>query len=97
MPFPRSPPVNPAPPVAQTGYCRGQSTPTNRGQKRLTKTDRYALVSGDVTALFVSPGSGALTSLGGSQEAYATGVQVVVVVSQVPRLREALDSSRPVR
>ena len=48
--------------------------------------DGYARASGQPAALFVSTGPGALTSLAGLQEAYATSVPMVVVSSQVPRV-----------
>ena len=48
--------------------------------------DGYARTSGQPAALFVSTGPGALTSLAGLQEAYATSVPMVVVSSQVPRV-----------
>ena len=47
--------------------------------------DGFARVTGGVAVLFLSTGPGALTSLGALQEAYATGVPIVVVASQVPR------------
>ncbi|WP_345761802.1 thiamine pyrophosphate-binding protein [Diaminobutyricibacter sp. McL0608] len=47
--------------------------------------DGYSRVTGEVGVLFLSTGPGALTSLGALQEAYATGVPLVVVASQVPR------------
>ncbi|MEN2736286.1 thiamine pyrophosphate-binding protein [Microbacterium sp. X-17] len=47
--------------------------------------DGFARVTGQVAVLFLSTGPGALTSLGALQEAYATGVPIVVVASQVPR------------
>ena len=46
--------------------------------------DGYTRVSGKPAALFLSTGPGALTSLPGLQEAYATAVPMVVVASQVP-------------
>lgn len=46
--------------------------------------DGYTRVSGKPAALFLSTGPGALTSLAGLQEAYATAVPMVVVASQVP-------------
>ncbi len=48
--------------------------------------DGYARVSGKPGVLFLSTGPGALTSLAGLQEAYATGVPMVVVASQIPRI-----------
>ncbi|MEH3139400.1 MAG: thiamine pyrophosphate-binding protein [Mycobacterium kyogaense] len=47
--------------------------------------DGYARATGDVGVLFLSTGPGALTALGALQEAYATGVPVLVIASQVPR------------
>jgi acetolactate synthase I/II/III large subunit len=46
--------------------------------------DGYARATGEVGVLFLSTGPGALTSLAGLQEAYATAVPVVVVASQIP-------------
>lgn len=46
--------------------------------------DGFARATGTPAALFLSTGPGALTSLAGLQEAYATGVPMVVVSSQVP-------------
>ncbi|GAA1347876.1 thiamine pyrophosphate-binding protein [Arthrobacter roseus] len=46
--------------------------------------DGYSRATGEVGVLFLSTGPGALTSLAGLQEAYATGVPVVVVASQIP-------------
>jgi acetolactate synthase-1/2/3 large subunit len=46
--------------------------------------DGFSRATGDVGVLFLSTGPGALTSLAGLQEAYATGVPVVVVASQIP-------------
>ena len=46
--------------------------------------DGYARATGKPAALFLSTGPGALTSLAGLQEAYATGVPIVVVSSQIP-------------
>lgn len=46
--------------------------------------DGYARVTGQVGVMFVSTGPGALTSLGAVQEAYATGVPLLVISSQVP-------------
>ena len=47
--------------------------------------DGYSRATGDVGVLFLSTGPGALTALGALQEAYATGVPVLVIASQVPR------------
>ncbi|MBM0123678.1 thiamine pyrophosphate-binding protein [Pimelobacter simplex] len=47
--------------------------------------DGYARATGRPAVLFVSTGPGALTALGALQEAYVTGVPLVVVSSQVPR------------
>jgi acetolactate synthase-1/2/3 large subunit len=47
--------------------------------------DGYARATGEVGVLFLSTGPGALTALGALQEAYATGVPLLVVTSQVPR------------
>ncbi|MGV0745798.1 thiamine pyrophosphate-binding protein [Mycolicibacterium sp. XJ870] len=47
--------------------------------------DGYSRVSGEVGVLFLSTGPGALTALGALQEAYATGVPLLVIASQVPR------------
>lgn len=47
--------------------------------------DGYSRVTGEVGVLFLSTGPGALTALGAMQEAYATGVPVLVIASQVPR------------
>ncbi|MDF2828601.1 MAG: acetolactate synthase [Mycobacterium sp.] len=47
--------------------------------------DGYARATGEVGVLFLSTGPGALTALGALQEAYATGVPLVVITSQVPR------------
>lgn len=47
--------------------------------------DGYARVSGEVAVLFLSTGPGALTALGALQEAYITGVGLLVISSQVPR------------
>jgi acetolactate synthase-1/2/3 large subunit len=47
--------------------------------------DGYARATGQVGVLFLSTGPGALTALGALQEAYATGVPLLVIVSQVPR------------
>ncbi|TLM72757.1 thiamine pyrophosphate-binding protein [Pseudarthrobacter sp. NamB4] len=46
--------------------------------------DGYARATGEVGVLFLSTGPGALTSLAGLQEAYATGVPMMVVASQIP-------------
>ncbi|MDP5227691.1 MULTISPECIES: thiamine pyrophosphate-binding protein [Arthrobacter] len=46
--------------------------------------DGYSRATGAPGVLFLSTGPGALTSLSGLQEAYATGVPVVVVASQIP-------------
>ncbi|GAA1354076.1 thiamine pyrophosphate-binding protein [Falsarthrobacter nasiphocae] len=46
--------------------------------------DGFARATNEVGVLFLSTGPGALTSLAGLQEAYATGVPVVVVASQIP-------------
>ncbi|MCU1572198.1 MAG: acetolactate synthase [Micrococcaceae bacterium] len=46
--------------------------------------DGYARATGEVAVLFLSTGPGALTSLAGLQEAYATGVPMIVVASQIP-------------
>lgn len=48
--------------------------------------DGYSRVTGEVGVLFLSTGPGALTALGALQEAYATGVPLLVIASQVPRL-----------
>ncbi|WP_197420298.1 thiamine pyrophosphate-binding protein, partial [Mycobacterium sp. NAZ190054] len=47
--------------------------------------DGYARAGGEVGVLFLSTGPGALTALGALQEAYATGVPLLAIVSQVPR------------
>ena len=47
--------------------------------------DGYARATGQVGVLFLSTGPGALTALGALQEAYATGVPLLVITSQVPR------------
>ncbi|VEG51055.1 acetolactate synthase, large subunit [Mycolicibacterium aurum] len=47
--------------------------------------DGYARATGEVGVLFLSTGPGALTALGALQEAYATGVPLIVIASQVPR------------
>lgn len=46
--------------------------------------DGYSRATGEVGVLFLSTGPGALTALAGLQEAYATGVPLVVVASQIP-------------
>lgn len=46
--------------------------------------DGYSRATGEVGVLFLSTGPGALTSLAGLQEAYATAVPLVVVASQIP-------------
>ncbi|MGB3354683.1 MAG: thiamine pyrophosphate-binding protein [Mycobacterium sp.] len=46
--------------------------------------DGYSRATGEVGVLFLSTGPGALTALGALQEAYATGVPLLVIVSQVP-------------
>lgn len=46
--------------------------------------DGYARATGKVGVMFVSTGPGALTSLGALQEAYITGVPLLVISSQVP-------------
>ncbi|HEY8295096.1 MAG TPA: thiamine pyrophosphate-binding protein [Micrococcaceae bacterium] len=46
--------------------------------------DGYSRATGEVGVLFLSTGPGALTSLAGLQEAYATGVPMIVVASQIP-------------
>ncbi|HEU4668122.1 MAG TPA: thiamine pyrophosphate-binding protein [Arthrobacter sp.] len=46
--------------------------------------DGYSRATGEVGVLFLSTGPGALTSLAGLQEAYATGVPMLVVASQIP-------------
>jgi len=46
--------------------------------------DGYSRATGQPGVLFLSTGPGALTSLAGLQEAYATGVPMVVVSSQIP-------------
>src|SRR5699024_10195928 len=46
--------------------------------------DGYARATGVPAALFLSTGPGALTSLAGLHEAYATGVPMIVVSSQIP-------------
>ena len=48
--------------------------------------DGYARATGEVGVLFLSTGPGALTALGALQEAYATGVPLLVITSQVPRV-----------
>lgn len=47
--------------------------------------DGFSRATGEVGVLFLSTGPGALTALAGLEEAYATGVPVVVVASQIPR------------
>lgn len=47
--------------------------------------DGYARAKGRPAALFLSTGPGALTSLAGLQEAYASGVPVIVVCAQIPK------------
>jgi len=47
--------------------------------------DGYSRMTGKVGVMFVSTGPGALTALGALQEAYTTGVPLVVISSQVPR------------
>lgn len=46
--------------------------------------DGYARATGKPAVLFLSTGPGALTALAGLEEAYATGVPIVVVASQIP-------------
>ncbi|MCC3291698.1 thiamine pyrophosphate-binding protein [Arthrobacter sp. zg-Y1110] len=46
--------------------------------------DGFSRGTGQVGVLFLSTGPGALTSLAGLQEAYATGVPMIVVASQIP-------------
>ncbi|PRA10795.1 acetolactate synthase [Arthrobacter sp. MYb211] len=46
--------------------------------------DGYSRATGEVGVLFLSTGPGALTALAGLQEAYATGVPMVVIASQIP-------------
>lgn len=46
--------------------------------------DGFTRATGKVGVLFLSTGPGALTSLAGLQEAYATGVPMIVVASQIP-------------
>lgn len=48
------------------------------------EADGYSRATGEVGVLFLSTGPGALTSLAGLQEAYATGVPMIVVASQIP-------------
>ncbi|WP_415855904.1 thiamine pyrophosphate-binding protein [Sinomonas sp. G460-2] len=48
------------------------------------EADGYSRATGEVGVLFLSTGPGALTSLAGLQEAYATGVPMVVIASQIP-------------
>src|SRR5690625_1516772 len=47
-------------------------------------TDGYARATNEPGVLFVSTGPGALTALAGLQEAYASGVPMLVVSSQIP-------------
>ncbi|MDT5287942.1 MAG: acetolactate synthase large subunit [Mycobacterium sp.] len=47
--------------------------------------DGYTRATGEVGVLFLSTGPGALTALGALQEAYATGVPLLVITCQVPR------------
>jgi acetolactate synthase-1/2/3 large subunit len=47
--------------------------------------DGYARATGRPGVVFVSTGPGALTSLAGLQEAYATAVPMIVISSQIPR------------
>ncbi len=49
------------------------------------EADGYTRATGEVGVLFLSTGPGALTALGALQEAYATGVPLLVITSQVPR------------
>ena len=49
------------------------------------EADGYSRATGEVGVLFLSTGPGALTALGALQEAYATGVPLFVITSQVPR------------
>ncbi|GGC89379.1 acetolactate synthase [Tersicoccus solisilvae] len=46
--------------------------------------DGYARATDEVGVLFLSTGPGALTALAGLQEAYATGVPMIVIASQIP-------------
>ncbi|MCQ2001406.1 thiamine pyrophosphate-binding protein [Arthrobacter zhaoxinii] len=46
--------------------------------------DGFSRATGKVGVLFLSTGPGALTALAGLQEAYATGVPMIVVASQIP-------------
>src|SRR6478735_8690620 len=48
------------------------------------EADGYTRATGEVGVLFLSTGPGALTALGALQEAYATGVPLLVVASQIP-------------
>ena len=63
--------------------------------------DGYTRATGEVGVLFLSTGPGALTALGALQEAYATGVPLLVITSQVPRAglglrtRHAAPTRRP--
>ena len=47
--------------------------------------DGYARATGKPGVVFVSTGPGALTSLAGLHEAYATAVPLIVISSQIPR------------
>lgn len=49
------------------------------------EADGYTRATGEIGVLFLSTGPGALTALGALQEAYATGVPLLVITSQVPR------------
>ncbi len=46
--------------------------------------DGYSRATDEVGVLFLSTGPGALTALAGLQEAYATGVPMIVIASQIP-------------
>ena len=46
--------------------------------------DGFSRATGQVGVVFLSTGPGALTALAGLQEAYATGVPLIVVASQLP-------------
>ncbi|MDH6236734.1 thiamine pyrophosphate-binding protein [Cryobacterium sp. CG_9.6] len=48
--------------------------------------DGFSRATGEVGVLFLSAGPGALTALAGLQEAHATGVPIVVIASQIPRV-----------
>lgn len=48
--------------------------------------DGFARATGEVGVLFLSTGPGALTALAGLQEAHSTGVPIVVIASQIPRV-----------